>query len=663
MSVYGVHLNCFFLAMKTIISFLVLALVLSVSGVQAQSWQWGISNKQPFSGVIEAAPISTDRLGNVFSGGNIFGDDTVEIGSFTISDTVGLQGAVIVKADPMGTVLWVFHISSSFNELKAIAADQPGNLYVSGIYLDSFCTIGSFTLANDSPDHAMSFLAKLSMSGNVLWAKNVAHSGGFLRGGLGVDDAGYIYVASEFSGHTATIGSTTLINSADTTSDIYIAKYNSAGSVIWATSFGAERKELCNGMSVAGDGSLYIIGTTTSDTLTIGSDMLIDSMYYAGGTSPYNYPFYAKFDSSGHPVWAKTMYTHTILNGITTDNKENIYLCGVIDSSKIFGKDTLTLVGSRNAFIARYDSTGALTWANSATATAFTTAYSVAADNCGNVWVGGYTDGALNCSGNTISVPPATADLFFLVAYDHCGRYIPGTGSMLGSGGDDFLGIIYDGQDHVYLSADYEILPLTVGADTLPVPGVAQENLLLAKFACGTMPCDAAVCCYAAPIASFVDSSNGSLFIYTGTTAYDSLKWDFGDGTYALTDTVIHSLPSGSHYVCVVVYSQCGTDTFCSNVNVAVTTGQNLLSLPATGIAVYPNPAATEYTIQTINAFPQGAKAELYDITGRLMGSYPLTGNKVVVSVSAMSPGTYECRIIAGNTVTVKRIVVARLCY
>ncbi len=646
--------------MKTIISILSLFFVLCTPAAYAQSWQWGISNDQPFSGVIEAAPIAVDRFGNVFAGGNIFGDDTVTIGPYTLTDTLGLQGTVVVKADPAGNVLWVYHISSGFNELKVLACDLSGNLYISGLYLDSFCTIGSFTLVNDVPYQGMSFLAKLSPSGSVLWAQNVAPSGGYLRGGLGIDQAGYVYVAAEFAGPTAHIGSTTLVNTADTTPDIYIAKYDGAGNVIWATSFGAERKEICNGLSVAKDGSLYLIGTTTSHHLTIGSDELVDSMYYLGGSSAYNYPFYAKFDSSGHPVWAKTMYTHTILNCITTDNKENVYLCGVIDSSKIFGIDTLTLVGTRNAFIARYDSMGVLAWANSATGTSYTTAYSAAADHCGNVWVGGSTDALLNCNGNLIGVPPATADLFFLVAYDHCGRYIPGTGSMLASGGDDFLGIVYDGQDHVYLSADYEILPLVVGADTLPVPGVAQENLLLAKYMCGSMPCDNAPCCYTMPVAGFVDTSDGSLFIYTGTAVYDSLKWDFGDGSFASTDSVVHSLPSGTNNVCVIVYTGCGTDTFCREVIITASTEQIETPVLNTGVSVYPNPALSAYTIQSALAFPPGSKAELYDVIGRLVLSSPLSGTSAVISVASLAAETYECRIVTGDKVITKKIVVVK---
>ena len=638
--------------MRSFLTVLILLITFGGNRASGQGWQWGISNDQPFSGVIEAVPIATDRFGNIFAGGNIFGDDSVTIGPFTLADTFGLQGTIIVKANPAGSILWVFHIGSGFNELKAIAADIAGNLYVSGIYLDSFCTIGPYTLVNDTPYHSMSFLAKLSTTGSVLWAQNVAHAAGYLRGGLGVDDAGYIYVASEFSGHEATIGTTTLVNAADPSSDIYLAKFDGMGNPIWATGFGAEDYELCNGLAVAGDGSCYIIGSTASPVLTVGSDTLIDS---TGAV----YPFYAKFDNSGHPVWAKTMYRHTTPFGITVDDKENIYLCGYIDSSRIFGSDTLTLVGTRNAFIGKYDSTGKIEWANSASGVAYTTAYSVSADHCGNVWVGGSSDGVLNCNGNLVDTPSAGADRFFLVAYDHCGHYIPGTGSMLGSGGDDMLGIIYDGQGHVYLSADYEVLPLKVGSVTLPMPGFAQENLLVAKYLCPPMPCDMSVCCTAAPAAGFADSSDGSFFVYTGTAGYDSLKWDFGDGAFAYTDTVTHTMSAGSHYVCVTVYKGCGADTFCADVNVTGT-----LAAPhqpsVAGVTIFPNPAATSITIHSRTAFSPGSTAILYDVTGRKVASYALSGENTVVSIATLPSGTYECRIMTGSNSMVKKIVVMR---
>ncbi len=78
-------------------------------------------------------------------------------------------------------------------------------------------------------------------------------------------------------------------------------------------------------------------------------------------------------------------------------------------------------------------------------------------------------------------------------------------------------------------------------------------------------------------------------------------------------------------------------------------------------ITIYPNPTNYKLTIESDAIFPEGSKAEIYDITGRLISSYSLTGKSTVIAVAGYASGMYQCRIISGNgNVVVKKLVIMK---
>jgi hypothetical protein len=74
-------------------------------------------------------------------------------------------------------------------------------------------------------------------------------------------------------------------------------------------------------------------------------------------------------------------------------------------------------------------------------------------------------------------------------------------------------------------------------------------------------------------------------------------------------------------------------------------------------LTLYPNPATSTITIQ-YNSPTQNTTASIFDITGRLMGSYQLTGSSTTISIQNLPPSIYQCRIMdgEGNVVTKKMV-------
>lgn len=80
------------------------------------------------------------------------------------------------------------------------------------------------------------------------------------------------------------------------------------------------------------------------------------------------------------------------------------------------------------------------------------------------------------------------------------------------------------------------------------------------------------VTCITSPVASFSSSGSGltHTFTYSGTTSgMDSVRWNFGDGIASTVLSPIHTFSAaGTYTVCVTVYTNCGSNTYCTPITV-----------------------------------------------------------------------------------------------
>ena len=135
---------------------------------------------------------------------------------------------------------------------RAIAADRMGNCYATGWFIGT-ATFGGTTLTSSGEGDI--FVAKYDRAGKVLWARR-AGGGSFDEGsGIAVDDTGNCYVTGYFSG-TATFGGATLTSGGN--GEVFVAKYDSAGNVIWVKHGGGTDEDHGNGIAVDGMGNCYM---------------------------------------------------------------------------------------------------------------------------------------------------------------------------------------------------------------------------------------------------------------------------------------------------------------------------------------------------------------------------------------------------------------------
>jgi hypothetical protein len=257
------------------------------------------------------------------------------------------------------------------------------------------------------------FVARYNAAGQLLWARRAGGSGFDVAKGVAVDTAGNIYVTGAYEG-IATFGTNALTNTTLTSySDIFLARYDAAGNSIWARSAGLDFVH-DEGTAVAVDGAGNVFVAGRSALATFAGSSVVN----AGRI------LVAKFSSAGAEVWAWKAGSHSggqldTATGVACDTAGNIFITGTFLSSlATFGSSTFTNRGSADIFLAKLNPSGALQWAQQAGGVGEDAVSGVAVAADGSAYVAGATSGAASFSGtNVTSLAGAFTDSF-VAKYD-----------------------------------------------------------------------------------------------------------------------------------------------------------------------------------------------------------------------------------------------------
>ena len=273
--------------------------------------------------------------------------------------------------------------------LTSITVDVQGNTYIGGNFEKS-ATFGNTTLTTLNFDmYGSAFLAKLDKNGNWLWVKRVVNSSNDRINALTSDTQGNIYAAGYF-GSGAKFGNIT-----PGSGNMFVAKLNSNGTWLWVQTRG---NTYASSLKYSNN-AIYIFGKSASTNLFTGkvnattgawlwgktagsksTDYIgefgldsSDNLYISCGVGP-NAKFgsislkntktigiLAKIDKNGNWLWAKP----GLYSDMTTDPQGNSYLIGRFSNSFTIGTCALTIKGTRDMYIAKFDTNGICTWAKS----------------------------------------------------------------------------------------------------------------------------------------------------------------------------------------------------------------------------------------------------------------------------------------------------------
>ena len=190
---------------------------------------------------IEGKRVPVDVVFNIHSSSSIVG---FSLGSY--------DPAYMLKIDP--TIAWnTFLGSANSDEGNAIAADTSGNIYVTG---NSDAGWGSPVTAHAGNGNSDAFVAKLDSNGNLLWNTFMGSLGYDYGNAIAVDGSGNVYV----TGYSLGSWGTTPVNTYAGSTDIFIAKLDNTGNLIWHTFLGSLSSDQGESIVLDTSGNVYITG-------------------------------------------------------------------------------------------------------------------------------------------------------------------------------------------------------------------------------------------------------------------------------------------------------------------------------------------------------------------------------------------------------------------
>ncbi|MEI6814998.1 MAG: hypothetical protein WCL14_00200 [Bacteroidota bacterium] len=382
---------------------IVLMVMLGLVGLStnAQDWQWARNSTlggPAFNGVYEQK-ICTDMAGNVYITGN-FQTDSIMFGSYILHNSCNSPSPSIflVKYSNDGNVIWAKSAKGTIggdNYTTGISTDSLCNVYITGNFQGDSIRFDSILLHQNILQNI--FIAKYDSSGNVIWAKTPI--GGFV-------DAFSMDLVSDHAGNTFITGSyqNSIIFGVDTFysvnpyDDIFIAKYNQSGHVVWAKSIGGNYDEWSHCVCIDSFGNIYIAGEFVSDSIIFGNTTLFNYFYPNNWATQQSDIYIAKFNPLGDIIWAKNIGGNYIdePKSIDTDLNGNPYITGLYRSNSItFGSTTFTNPNnSQKIFLAKFDTSGVIQWAKTTDGNNSITDVGrcVRIDNNGNAYICGEFD-------------------------------------------------------------------------------------------------------------------------------------------------------------------------------------------------------------------------------------------------------------------------------
>ncbi len=346
-------------------------LVFSFSFSNGQNWLWGREGEVIGTKNSLSIDVATDIAGNafitgVYTPGIIFWPDTLiatnlddiyftkynsagtllwvkdfpeDGGPRICSDVsnnviiIGMNGSSITKCDNNGNVKWRIGARDSlgYSSPTGVTTDKFKNIFITGVFY-GYLKLGTIILNGNNRTNNI-YTIKCDSNGNALWGtmgKCITHRRNYVNQSYGV--------ATDLNGNSIITGNyiDSLVFGQDTlTSDVwhstqanrlYLVKYDTAGSVLWANQTNLPSASSCDfGYCITTDdvGNIYLGGSYV-DTASFGPYTITGGFTYGDGSS-----FLAKYGSTGNIIWVKNVNALLpTINSLCSDEYNYIYMAG-----------------------------------------------------------------------------------------------------------------------------------------------------------------------------------------------------------------------------------------------------------------------------------------------------------------------------------------------
>jgi hypothetical protein len=272
-----------------------------------------------------------------------------------------------------------------------VAVDSADNVVLAGYFSQTVDFGGGPLVSGGSLD---AFMAKYSPTGAYVWAKRIGGLGADYAYSVAIDSTNNVVVAGAFTA-AADFGGGLLTNAGQ--ADIFVAKYTSAGSYLWAKGVGGIGDDRAYGVAVDRAGNVLLTGYFNAQ-VDFGGGLV-------GSTNLNSSPiFLTKYSPNGAYVWAQVIGGNTTWGtSVTCDSGNNVICTGVAVGPANFGNGLTFGAGGWDYYLAKYTPSGTYLWAKRSRCTTADAGYSVAVDRNDNVCLAGIFGASIDFGCGTLT--------------------------------------------------------------------------------------------------------------------------------------------------------------------------------------------------------------------------------------------------------------------
>lgn len=393
-----------------------------VLGMQAQNFAWaGRGGSWAYD---YGYGIVTDNSGNVYVAGKFewqSGWQNADFGGVQVP-CQGNHDIFVAKYEPSGTVDWAVSAGGPLGDYAHALSCDGSSLYVAGEIegLNATITFQNSPITLTAIGDNDIFLAKYDLNGSLLWARSAGGWRSEKALAVTTDKWGNVIIAGYYQDSCTFAGNTMITGSGN--NDVFLAKYDANGNFMWVQRAGGPGRDEPKGVLTDGNGNIYMCGFYSPGAV-FGSQTL---------TAPNGYYqcFLSKYDANGAQQWVTT-------NGgdyddvpwsMAIDNTGFIYVSGEFNASATFGSTQLITSGNADVYVAAYDQGGTTLWAKSAGGPLIDRARGLGCDGH-NIYITGQFGATANFGSHSLTAADSS-DIFF-AALDNTGNFI----SALSAGG------------------------------------------------------------------------------------------------------------------------------------------------------------------------------------------------------------------------------------
>lgn len=614
--------------------------------------------KQMGGNVASGNAIISDASGNVYTAGSFLNTIDLDpgVGTYSFTSTGSSAGDLyITKSDASGNLIWARQLgNANLERVFTIDLDPANNIYLTGSFdgtVDFDPGQGVFNLNNAGMNTPATFICKLDVQGNFVWAKKLGDYAS--HSDLVIDAAGNIYITGRFNtgDFDPGPGTYTLAAASMNDADIFISKLDAAGNFVWAKQMGGPLNDCGTGIVTDTSGNVYIIGyfSGTAD-FDPGTGTQILNSY---GLSDV---FISKLDPAGNFIWVKQLggSSDELPKPILMDGSGNLVTVGVFSGTGDYdpGPSTFTLspFGAFDIFVSKLDSSGNFIWAKQLGGATTDVIRNAHVDKFNNIYVTGCFMGTVDFDPGQGIVPLASygQEDIFISKMDVAGNFA-WAGQMGSPATDQAESIYVDNNGFIYVTGMFEMTAdFDPESSTFTLNASGFQDAFICKL---SQVCSATVAITTGTADLNICSGEHTTLGATGT---GTVHWYssplpgiyLGSGNTYTTS----NLSTGTYTYYAEAVGVCASPRSAVIVTVNACTGLEKSYSGAGYPLIYPNPGSGEFSIQ-INRVLENAAVKVYNALGELVFSSSLRTKESALDLKALSNGIYSVVILEGNII------------